>query len=78
MWPPDAPAKMNIGEVTGGSLNLQPPVSHAVIGRPEGSAPLNLTISHVIREGPSFIGSWWLGPSQKSVRKLTPNQGLIV
>jgi hypothetical protein len=42
----------NTGEIVRGQLGLQPPTSHALIGGLLGNAPPNLTISHVIREGP--------------------------
>jgi hypothetical protein len=55
----------NASEIIRGQLGLQPPMSHALIGRLLDSTPPNLTISHIIREGPRFIVSGWLGPSQK-------------
>jgi hypothetical protein len=60
----------------GGRLGLKPPVRHVLIGRPSGSAPLKLSISHVIREGPPF---YRLGVARTSQNQLEgdPNQGLI-
>jgi hypothetical protein len=67
----------NAGEIVGGQLGLQPPTSPTLIGRLLGSAPPNLTISHVIREGPPFRVLGWLGPSQKQLGRWPPNQGMV-